>query len=46
MIEKNELKYGLAEVFVEDLETLPDVKMSLEDDEDETDENKYKNANK
>ena len=46
MTEKNELKYGLADVFIDNIETLPDVKMSLEDDEDDTDENKYKNANK
>jgi len=46
MTEKNDLKYGLADVFVDNIETLPDVKMSLEDDEDDTEENKYKNANK
>jgi ATP-dependent Clp protease ATP-binding subunit ClpC len=46
MIEKNELKYGLAEIFVDDTKNLPDVKMSLEDDEEDPDDNKYKNASK
>ena len=46
MIEKNELKYGLAEIFVDDTKNLPDVKMSLEDDDEDSDDNKYKNASK
>lgn len=46
MIEKNEVKYGLADVFVDNIETLPDVKMSLEDDDDDSEDNKFKNASK
>ena len=46
MTEKDELKYGLDNVVIDNIETLPDVKMSLEDDDDDTEENKYKNASK
>ena len=46
MTEKNELKYGLADVFIDNIKTLPDVKMSLEDDEEDNEDNKFKNANK
>jgi len=46
MTEKNELKYGLADVFIDNIETLPDVKMSLEDDDEDNEDNKFKNASK
>ena len=46
MIEKNDLKCGLAEIFIDDTKNLPDVKMSLEDDDEDSDDNKYKNASK